>query len=260
MPELYSTTTAPKPGVMASTMVAELSLLERILPLWTSRAPEGGMRPSLVFGEGQSVLRSTTANLCDGVWQLHLFSFSYEARQAQETMRLMYPDRHCEVATRPNGEGMFLVRVGDGAFQCRILDRRAAKSAEPLMGSWECSQAVARQAALHIPAAAPGRARQAARHIVSELLDMSEKAELCAVMGCKFRLNDRPYGQVRLDEVMGAANDLLEQAGLEVTCSDRQVLSFIDSFIAKAPPEMGGLVDRMAHELVAELSAAGGVG
>lgn len=111
-----------------------------------------------------------------------------------------------------------------------------------------------------IPSPSCGRARQAARHILSELDDPAEKAELCAFMGCKNRLDDRPFGQVRLSDVLGAANRLLEPTGLEVTCSDRRVLSFIDAHIAAAPMEVCGIVDRIAHDLVAELAETGGIG
>lgn len=260
MPELPSSAAGPECGRMGTKSATDDALLARIVPLWVGKTADGAPRPSLVFGTATALISATTDNPCDGVWQLHLFSFSYEARQALQTIKLLNPGQTCEAASRPTGEGLFLIKVGEGAFQCRIIDRRGAKGAEAPLGSWECSHAVARQAALHIPAAACGRAQQAARHVVSELHDAAEKAELCALMGCKNRLSDRPYGQVRLEEVLGAANGLLEPAGLEVTCSDRRVLSFIDDFIAKAPFEMDGLVDQMAHELVAELAATGGIG
>lgn len=243
-----------------SQVVVDDGLLGRILPLWIGKGPDGATRPTLLFGTGEALISATTPNPCDGSWQLHLFSFSYEARQALQTIKLLYPGQSSEAAARPTGEGMLLIRTGDGAFDCRIVDRRGLKGSDPIFGSWEFPHAIARQASLHIPQAACGKARQAARNILCELNDASERSELCALMGCKNRLDDRPVGQVRLEELLTAANRLLEPAGLEVTCSDRQVLSFIDDYIATVPFDMDGMVDRMAHDLVTELAEKGGIG
>lgn len=259
MPEIPSPA-APQEGHAVPKVAADDALLARIIPLWIGKGQDGVARPTLMFGTGTALVSATTANSCTGAWQLHLFSFSYEARQALQTIRLLFPGLPGEAASRATGEGLLLIKVAEGAFDCRIVDRRGARGLAPPLGSWQFGQAVARQAALHIPPSAPGRAKQAARHVVSELSDPSEKAEVCALMGCKSRLDDRPYGKIRLDEVLAAANGLLEPAGLEVTCSDRRVLSFIDAFLAAAPVDVSGMVDRIAHELVAELAEKGGIG
>lgn len=240
--------------------VVDDSFLARIIPLWIGRGQDGAVRPSLLFGTSEALISATTPNPCDGIWQLHIFSFSFEARQALQTIKLLYPGQPSEAAARPTGEGLLLIRTGDGEFDCRIVDRRGSKGAEPPVGSWQFPLSVARQATLHIPQAASGKARQAAKNILCELDAASEKAELCVLMGCKNRLDDRPLGQVRLEEVIAAANLLLEPAGLEITCSDRRVLSFIDQYITTVPFDMHGMVDRIAHELVTELAENGGIG
>jgi hypothetical protein len=255
----------PSPGAgpqhgREPTKAADEALLARIIPLWIGKTQDGGVRPSLIFGNGEALISATTTNPCDGSWQLHLFSFSYEARQALQTIKLLYPGQPCEAAARPTGEGLLLIRTGDGPFECQIVDRRGSKDGSPPVGSWQFSHTVARQAALHIPRAAYGQARKAARQILSELNCPTEKAELCSLLGCKNRLDDRPFGQVRLEEVVAAANRLLEPTGLELTCSDRRILSFIDDYIAAAPFDMTGMVDRIANDLVSELADKGGIG
>lgn len=260
MNEIPSPQDGPRSASALSQIAVDDSLLARIIPLWIGKGPDGAARPSLLFGTGEALISSTTPNPCDGSWQLHLFSFSYEARQALQTVKLLYPGQSSEAAARPTGEGLLLIRTGDGAFECRIIDRRGSKGMEPPVGSWEFPHAVARQAALHIPQTPTGKARQAARNILCELNDASEKAELCVLMGCKNRLDDRPLGQVRLEEVVAAANRLLEPTGMEVTCSDRQVLTFIDQYIASVPFDMSGMVDRIAHDLVTQLADKGGIG
>lgn len=244
----------------ATNVAADDAIFARIIPLWIGTDENGAARPTLSFGPGAALISASTPNPCQGSWQLHLFSFSYEARQALRTVRLLCPSLPSEAASRPTGEGLLLLKVTEGAFGCSILDRRESKGREPPLGSWQFSHAVARQAVHHIPSPAWGRAQHAARQIVSELCGPAEKAELCAQMGCKSRLDARPYGQIRLDDVVKAANGLLEPAGVEVTCSDRRVLSFIDAYITAAPFEVSGIVDRIAHDLVAELAEEGSIG
>lgn len=79
-------------------------------------------------------------------------------------------------------------------------------------------------------------------------------------MGCKYLLDERPYGQIRLEEVVAATNGLLETAGVEINCSDKHVLSSIDAYISAAPFEVSGIVDRIALDLVAELAEKGRIG
>lgn len=249
-----------RPDPLVRHAAVDDATLARIIPLWIGRTPDGEARPSVIFGGSDALISADSPNPCTGVWQLHLFAFSYEARQALQTIKLLMPHLASEAASRPTGEGMTLIRVADGPFGCSIVDRRNARGVEPLLGSWDVSDAVARQAALHIPRAAWGRARQAARHVVSELNDPTEKAELCALLGCKNRLDARVFGQVRLEDVLAAANRLLEPTGLEVTCPDRQVLDFIDARIADEAFDTEAIVKRIAHSLVAELAETGGLG
>lgn len=247
-------------GSPATTASVDDEASSNILPLWLRMSPEGLTRPTLSFGGGESVLSSALVGACDGRWQLHLFSFLSEARQALQTIRLLFPEMPGEAAPRATGEGLLLIRMGDGAFDCRIMDRRGNRGAEVPRGSWEFPQEVARRAALQMPLAAIGRAAQVARHLVAELHGPVERAELCQLMGCRSRLDERSLGRIRLEEVVGAANRLLEPAGLELASSDRRVLSFIDDYLAAAPFQMDGIIDRIAHDLVAQLAERGGVG
>ena len=260
MYEMPLNATTSKPVVLATNFAADDGIFARIIPLWIGKEKDGVVRPSLLFGSDAALISASTPNPCEGSWQVHLFSFSYEARQALQTVRLLCPYLPSEAAPRPTGEGLLLLKVADGPFSCSILDRRGSKGLERPLGSWQFPHAVARQAAHLIPAPASGRAQQAARHIVSELCGPAEKAELCIQMGCKHRLDERPYGQIRLEEVVAAANGLLETAGVEINCSDKHVLSFIDAHIAAAPFEVSGIVDRIAFDLVAELAGAGAIG
>ena len=260
MYEMPLNATTSKPVVLATNFAADDGIFARIIPLWIGKEKDGVVRPSLLFGSDAALISASTPNPCEGSWQVHLFSFSYEARQALQTVRLLCPYLPSEAAPRPTGEGLLLLKVADGPFSCSILDRRGAKGLEPPLGSWQFPHAVARQAAHLIPAPASGRAQQAARHIVSELCGPAEKAELCIQMGCKNRLDERPYGQIRLEEVVAAANGLLETAGVEINCSDKHVLSFIDAHIAAAPFEVSGIVDRIAFDLVSELAEMGRIG
>lgn len=253
-------TTESKPGPMATNFAADDAVFARIIPLWIRNELNGASRPTLNFGPEAALISANTPNPCQGSWQVHLFSFSYEARQALQTIRLLCPSLPSEAASRPTGEGLLLLKVVDGPFGCTILDRRGSKELDPPLGSWQFPHAVARQAVHHIPRPACGRAKQAARHIVSELCSPTEKAELCAEMGCKNRLDERPYGQIRLEEVIAAANRLLDPAGVEVTCSDRHVLSFIDAYISSAPFEVSGIVDQIAHDLIVDLAEKASVG
>lgn len=254
MHEMLFHAIASKPVASSTNFAADDAIFARIIPLWIGREHDGVTRPSLIFGSEAALISASTPNPCDGLWQLQLFSFSYEARQALQTVRLLCPSLPSEAAPRPTGEGLLLLKVADGPFDCSIIDRRGSKGIDRPLGSWEVPHAVARQAVYLMPTPAWGRARQAARHIVSELCGPAEKAELCAQMGCKNRLDERPYGQIRLEDVVAAANGLLETAGVEINCSDKQVLSFIDAYISAAPFEISGIVDRIALDLVAELA------
>lgn len=83
------------------------SLLARIIPLWIGTSEDGTHHPSLVFGTGEALINASTDNPCTGQWQLHLFSFSFEARQALQTLKLLCPSA---VARRRRG------RTGKGCF------------------------------------------------------------------------------------------------------------------------------------------------
>lgn len=202
MYEMPLNAAASKPVRQSTNFAADDAIFARIIPLWVGKEQDGVTRPSLIFGSEAALISASTPNPCNGLWQLHLFSFTYEARQALRTVRLLCPSLQSEVASRPTGEGLLLLKVADGPFECSILDRRGSKGLEPPLGSWQVPHAVARQAARLIPTPALGRARHAARHIVSELCGPAEKAELCIAMGCKHRLDERPYGQIRLEETI----------------------------------------------------------
>ncbi len=248
-----------QPGSLAIPASVDDESNSDILPLWLRTSPDGLTRPTLSFGGAESVLSAAQVGACDGRWQLHLFSFWSEARQALQTIRLLLPEMPSEVSPRTTGEGLLLIRMGDGDFDCRIMDRRGNRGAEAPRGSWELPQEMARRAALHMPLVAFGRAAQVARHLVAELHGPVERAELCQLMGCRSRLDERSLGRIRLEEVVGAANRLLEPTGLELASSDRRVLSFIDDYLAAAPFQMDGIIDRIAHDLVAQLAERGGV-
>lgn len=231
----------------------DASLLDRVVTLWVGAE---AMQPSVRFGA--SPLNIKTVTRCAGRWQLHVFTFAAEARQAKQTLRLLTPATECEAAARPNGGGLLLVREDDGAFDCRIVDRRTGQGNDPLIGSWTLSPAVARRAALHIPPRGTGRAEAAARMIAVEFDDPEEIDTLQCLLGSG--PTGRCIGRIRPQDVVNAVNRLLEPLGVELSCSDRQVLAAVDAHLATMRPDIDSMVDRIAHELLAELAPKGCIG
>lgn len=234
----------------------DAALLDRVVPLRLDQGAAPGARPTVRIGA--PTLSAKTAALCTGRWQLHLFSFAAEARLAQQTLALVSPETVCEAGSRPTGEGLLLVHEGEGPFACRILDRRRAQGGDAPVGSWEVPAAVARRAALHVPRRRPARAEAAARMLALEFDDPEDCAMLQARLGCAG--TERSIGRIRPQDVVNAANRLLEPVGAELSCSDRQVLAAIDAHLATLAPEMEALVERIAHDLVADLAEGGSIG
>jgi len=229
---------------------APRAVMTEVLPLWLD-----GSRAVPTLGFAGDVISSATASHCTGRWQLHLFSFGVEARQARQTLMLLSPETLCEAGARPNGEGLLLVREGPGDFACRIIDRRKTKRETALIGSWTLDERDAAQAALHVPERPAGRAALAARLLAMELDTPEEIAAFGEIFAAA--LPDRCVGRIRAQDVVSAANRLLEPLGIEFSCSDRQVTAAIDAHLAGARPDIDGMVDRIAHELVSELAESG---
>lgn len=230
----------------------DATLLDRVIPLRT----DADGAPTLCFGG--AVLNSKNAGACSGRWQLHLFSFAAEARQAKQTISLLVPATVCSASARPNGEGLMLVREADGPFECRIVDRRKAKGGADPVGSWTLSPAIARRAALHVSPRPEGRAEAAAEMLSVEFDDPEESAALQERFGAAPA--GRCIGRIRPQDVISAANRMLEPLGTELACSDRQIMAAIDAHLAAMRPDLDGMVDRIAHEIVAELAGSGCIG
>lgn len=230
----------------------DAALLERIIPLWIAMTDRGS-RPSVRFRSRS--LSAKTVGDCEGRWQLHVFSFATEARLAQQTLSLVAPDTVCEAGARPSGEGLLLVRQGDGPFECRIIDRRKTGPAEAPLGSWQVSQMLARRAVLYVPRRSADRATIAARMLAMEFDDPEESAALHAILTCGSP--DRATGCLKSQDVVDAANRILEPVGLELSCSDRQVRAAIDAHLPELARQVEATVDRIAHQLVAELAQSG---
>lgn len=227
-------------------------LLDRVVPLWLS---DCGTRPSLRFGS--ALLSNKSASGCTGRWQLHLFTFATEARLAQQTMALIAPHIPCEAGTRATGEGLLLLHEAEGDFDCRIIDRRKTKPAEGPLGSWQVSQTLARRAVLHVPRRTAERAAIAARMLALEFDDAEESAQLHAAMAGK--CSDRSPTCIRPQDIVDAANRMLEPVGMELTCSDRRVRAAIDAHLPEIARQVEATVERIAHQLVAELAQGGSV-
>lgn len=225
-------------------------LLDRVIPLWLAAC---GTRPTLRFRPG--VLSAQGAAGCTGQWQLHLFTFVTEARLARQTLSFVAPHLSCEAGSRPNGEGLLLLRVADGPFDCRIIDRRHDASAGAPVGSWELSHMVARRALLHVPPRNAQRPALAARMLAQEFDDPEEGAQLHATLASG--QGGRTPSCIRPQDVVDAANRMLEPVRMELDCSDRQVRAAIEAHLPDIARQVEATVDRIAHHLVAELAQAG---
>lgn len=227
--------------------------LDSVLTLWMNADKT---RPSLRVG--RVGLNRSNAGRVEGKWQLHVFSFATEARQALQTLKIISPDTSGEAGVRSNGEGLLLLRQGDGPFTCQIVDRRKTGAGLQFTGSWELTSALATRAALHIPSRVAARAEAAIKLLASEFEEAEEKAALYMMLGST-RL-DRCVGLIGPQDVLNAANKILEPLGLELSCSDRQIFEAIDAHLSSVQPDVTGMVDRIAHELLAELGETGYVG
>lgn len=230
----------------------DAGFLDRVLPIWTGA---DGM-PSL--GLGGAVVSAKTVEAFAGRWQLHLFSFVAAARQARQTIRHLMPDAPCSVAARSNGEALLLVKEADGPFDCRIVDRRQTKGRDAPVGSWTLQPQLARRAALHIPSRNEGRVEDAARILDVEFDVPEDRDALQEKLG--LARTGRCVGRILPQDVVNAANRLMEPLGAELSCSDRQILAAVDAHLATMRPDINGMVDRIAHEIVAEFAGSGRVG
>ena len=225
-------------------------LLDRVVPLWLA---DCGTRPTVRFRS--TVLSAKNAPHCTGRWQLHLFTFATEARLARQTLSLVTPDMECEAGVRPSGEGVLLLRESDGPFACRIIDRRQAGTHAAPLGTWQLPRMAARQAVLHVPRRTTDRAALAARMLALEFDDPEESADLHATLAC--RNADKIPACIRPQDVVDAANRMLEPVGRELACSDRQVRDAIRAHLPDMARQVEATVERIAHHLVAELAQSG---
>jgi len=232
-------------------------LVDHVIPLWLDLPRNGDARPTTRIGG--EVLTAETAGWCTGTWKLHLFSFVSEAQQAQQTLSAIGMSDMCEAGVRVTGEGLILLRMdAEGPFDCTIVDRRRVKDAQVPVGSWQVASDIGHLAALHVPCRAVQRAEAMLHKVEMEFDDPEDRAQVTERLGAG--LVQRTLAGIRLDDVVEAANRLLEPIGAEVTCSDRRIAGFIDSFVTTLKPDLEGLVERLAHDLVAELADYGGIG
>ncbi len=231
--------------------------LDHIVPLWLDLPKDGDARPTTRIGS--EVLTAETAGWCSGKWKLHLFSFVSEARQARQTLAAVGLADMCEAGARATGEGLLLVQVdADGPFDCSIVDRRRVRNAHSPVGSWQAAAQIGRRAALHIPCCAAERAEAVLHQVEAEFDDPEDRARVFDHLGVG--LSQRTLASIRLDDIVEAANRLLEPVGAEVSCSDRRIAKFFDAFAKTLRPDLDGLVERLAHDLVVELADCGGIG
>lgn len=225
-------------------------LLDRVVPLWLA---DCGTRPTVRFRS--VVLSRKNAPQCTGRWQLHLFSFATEARLARQTLSFVAPHMMCEAGTRPSGEGVLLLREADGPFECRIIDRRNTGRRAAPVGTWQLPRMAARQAVLHVPRRTMDRAALAARMLALEFDDPEESADLHATLAC--RNADKVPTCIRPQDVVDAANRMLEPVGMELACSDHQIRDAIRAHLPDMARQVEATVERIAHHLVAELAQGG---
>lgn len=225
-------------------------LLDRVVPLWVDGC---GTRPTVRFRS--IVMSAKNAFRCTGRWQLHLFTFATEARLARQTLSLVTPHMECEAGTRPSGEGVLLLRESDGPFECRIIDRRQAGTRSEPVGSWQLPQMTARKAVLHVARRSSNRAVLAARMLALEFDDPEERADLQSTLACANA--DKVPTCIGPQDVVDAANRMLEPVGMELACSDHQVRDAIRAHLPDMARQVEATVERIAHHLVAELAQGG---
>lgn len=234
-----------------------VSNVDHVVPLWLELPRDGEARPTTRIGG--EVLTSDTANWCKGKWTLHLFSFVSEAQQAQQTLAAVGLSSVSEAGARASGEGILLLQLdAEGAFGCTIVDRRRVKQTPPPVGSWQVTPEIANLAALHVPCRSKQRAEALFHQVEAEFDHPEERAKVLDRLGTGPR--QQPLACIRLDDVVEAANRLLEPIGAEVTCSDRRIGGVLDSLVTTLRPTLDGLVERLAHDLVVELADSGGIG
>lgn len=234
-----------------------VSNVDHVIPLWLELPREGEARPTTrIRGD---VLTSDTANWCKGKWTLHLFSFVSEARQAQQTLASIGLSNVSEAGARASGEGILLLQLeAEGAFECTIVDRRRVKQTPPPVGSWQVAADIGNLAALHIPCRVKQRAEALFHQVETEFDHPEERAKVLDRLGTGPR--QQMLAGLGLNEVVEAANRLLEPIGAEVACSDRRIGGILDSLVTTLKPTLDGIVERLAHDLVVELADNGGIG
>lgn len=234
-----------------------VSNVDHIIPLWLELPRDGEARPTTRIGG--EVLTSDTANWCNGKWTVHLFSFVSEAREAQQTLASVGLSKVCEAGARASGEGILLLQLdAEGAFECTIVDRRRVKQAPPPVGSWQVAADIGNLAALHVPCRAKQRAEALFHQVEAEFDQPEERAKVLDRLGTGPR--QQTLAGLRLDDVIEAANRLLEPIGAEVACSDRRIGGILETLVTTLKPTLDTLVERLAHDLVVELAGSGGIG
>lgn len=234
-----------------------VSNVDHIIPLWLELPRDGEARPTTRIGS--EVLNSRTANWCKGKWVVHLFSFLSEALQAQQTLACVGVSNVSEAGARASGEGILLLQLEtEGAFECTIVDRRRFKQTPFPVGSWQVATETGNLAALHVPCRAKQRAEALFHQVEAEFDDPEERARALERLGCGSR--QHILAELRLDDVVEAANRILEPIGAEVACSDRRIGGILESLVTTLKPTLDTLVERLAHDLVVELADTDGIG